>query len=55
MINYINRPLYLILSIIIFGLTSCNSIINRLYDDTTAKYNAYFIANEIIDEIELNL
>lgn len=55
MINYINKPLYLILSIIIFSLTSCNSIINRLYDDTTAKYNAYFIANEIINEIELNL
>ena len=55
MINYINILLYLILSIVIFNLTSCNSIINRLYDDTTAKYNAYFIANEIIDEIELNL
>jgi tetratricopeptide (TPR) repeat protein len=55
MINYINILLYFILSIVIFNLTSCNSIINRLYDDTTAKYNAYFIANEIIDEIELNL
>ena len=31
---------------------SCNTIINTLYDDTTARYNAYFIGNEIINEIE---
>ena len=34
---------------------SCNTIINTLYDDTTARYNAYFIGNEIINEIETDL
>ena len=30
---------------------SCNTIINTIYDDTTARYNAYFIGNEIINGI----
>ena len=34
---------------------SCNTIINTLYEDTTARYNAYFIGNEIINEIETDL
>ena len=34
---------------------SCNTIINTLYDDTTARYNAYFIGNEIVNEIESDL
>ena len=37
---------------IIMLLCSCNSVINTVYDDTTARYNAYFIANEVISEIE---
>ena len=32
-----------------------NSIINTAYDDTTARYNAYFLANESIEEIENEL
>ena len=40
---------------IIILLYSCNSVINTLYDDTTARYNAYFIANEVINEIEQEL
>ena len=36
-------------------LYSCNSIINTAYDDTTARYNAYFLANESIEEIENEL
>lgn len=34
---------------------SCNSIINKAFDDTTARYNAYFLANESIKEIENQL
>ena len=41
---------YYIFIIILFY--SCNSAINTAYDDTTARYNAYFIANEVISEIE---
>ena len=41
---------YYIFIIILF--CSCNSAINTVYDDTTARYNAYFIANEVISEIE---
>ena len=37
------------------ALFSCNSFIQTIYDDTTAKYNAYFIANETIKEIEDDL
>ena len=37
------------------ALFSCNSFIKTIYDDTTAKYNAYFIANETINEIEDDL
>ena len=33
-------------------LSSCNSIVKTIYDDTTARYNAYFIANEEIKNIE---
>ena len=36
-------------------LYSCNSIINTAYDDTTARYNAYFLANESIEKIENDL
>ena len=36
-------------------LCSCNTVVNTLYDDTTARYNAYFIANEVISEIENEL
>jgi len=40
---------------IILLFYSCNSVINTAYDDTTARYNAYFIANEVIREIENEL
>ncbi len=43
-------------SIMIFFICiSCNSIINRAYNDTTAKYNGYFLAKESINEIENDL
>ena len=42
---------YLIFITFIF-LSSCNSIVKTIYDDTTARYNAYFIANEEIKNIE---
>ena len=35
-----------------FFLSSCNSIIKTVYDDTSARYNAYFLANEEIKSIE---
>ena len=31
---------------------SCNSILKTAYDDTTARYNAYFLAKEEIKSIE---
>ena len=40
---------------IFFICISCNSIINRAYNDTTAKYNGYFLAKESINEIESDL
>ena len=41
--------------IIFFICISCNSIINRAYNDTAAKYNGYFLAKESINEIESDL
>ena len=35
-----------------FFLSSCNSIIKTVYNDTSARYNAYFLANEEIKSIE---
>ena len=35
-----------------FFLSSCNSIIKTIYNDTSARYNAYFLANEEIKSIE---
>ena len=46
------KPSYFFIIILLY---SCNSVINTLYDDTTARYNAYFIANEVISEIEKEL
>ena len=46
------KPSYFFIIILLY---SCNSVINTLYDDTTARYNAYFIANEVINEIEQEL
>ena len=40
---------------IFFICISCNSIINRAYNDTAAKYNGYFLAKESINEIENDL
>ena len=42
-------------TILAFLFFSCNSVINTVYDDTTARYNAYFLANESIEEIENEL
>ena len=39
-------------SLTFFFLSSCNSIIKTVYDDTSARYNAYFLANEEIESIE---
>ena len=39
-------------SLTFFFLSSCNSIIKTIYDDTSARYNAYFLANEEIKSIE---
>ena len=36
----------------LFFFYSCNSILKTAYDDTTARYNAYFLANEEIKSIE---
>ena len=55
MINYTNKIKLYTSIFVLITLNSCNSIINKIYDDTTAKYNAYFVANEIINDIELNL
>ena len=55
MINYTNKIRLYTSIFILITLNACNSIINKIYDDTTAKYNAYFVANEIINDIELTL
>ena len=55
MINYTNKIKLYTSIFVLITLNACNSIINKIYDDTTAKYNAYFVANEIINDIELNL
>ena len=44
----------LFLLLLFFNL-SCNSIINTAYNDTAAKYNAYFLSEESIEEIEEEL
>ena len=44
------KKLYIFLTF--FFLSSCNSIIKTVYDDTSARYNAYFLANEEIKSIE---
>ena len=36
----------------LFFFYSCNSILKTAYDDTTARYNAYFLAKEEIKSIE---
>ncbi|HIF48797.1 MAG TPA: tetratricopeptide repeat protein [Cytophagales bacterium] len=55
MINCTNKIRLYTSIFVLITLNGCNSIINKIYDDTTAKYNAYFVANEIINDIELNL
>ena len=45
------REHILFLLLLLFNL-SCNSIINTAYNDTAAKYNAYFLSEESIEEIE---
>lgn len=55
MINYTNKIRLYTSIFVLITLNACNSIINKIYDDTTAKYNAYFVANEIINDIELTL
>ena len=47
--------IYIWIRILPLLFVSCNSIINTAYDDTTARYNAYFLANESIEEIESEL
>jgi len=47
--------IYIWIAILPLLLISCNSIINTAFDDTTARYNAYFLANETIEEIENEL
>ena len=47
--------LYIPSLILFFINVSCNSIINRAYNDTAAKYNGYFLATESINEIENDL
>ena len=47
--------IYIWIRILPLLFVSCNSIINTAYDDTTARYNAYFLANESIEEIENEL
>ena len=47
--------IYIWIKILPLLFVSCNSIINTAYDDTTARYNAYFLANESIEEIENKL
>ena len=43
------KNLYLVT---LFFFYSCNSILKTAYDDTTARYNAYFLAKEEIKSIE---
>jgi len=45
------KNLYLV---ILFFFYSCNSILKTAYDDTTARYNAYFLAKEEIKSIEID-
>ena len=45
------RKHILFLLLLFFNL-SCNSIINTAYNDTAARYNAYFLSEESIEEIE---
>ena len=40
------------LIIIIFLLFSCKSIVKQFYQDSTARFNSYFIANENIKEVQ---
>ena len=47
--------IYIWIAILTLLLISCNSVINTVFDDTTARYNAYFLANESIEEIESEL
>lgn len=47
--------IYIWITILAFLVVGCNSVINKAFDDTTARYNAYFLANESIEEIESEL
>ncbi len=47
--------LYIPSLVLFFINISCNSIINRAYNDTAAKYNGYFLAIESINKIENDL
>ncbi|WP_373521423.1 gliding motility protein [Aquiflexum sp.] len=54
-----NRFKYLFLFIITLLVLSCsserNTFTNRMYHNTTAKYNAYFYANAKIEELETGI
>ena len=47
--------IYIWITILALLVVGCNSVINKAFDDTTARYNAYFLANESIEEIESEL
>ena len=49
-VNTYSKIKYLI--IIIFLLFSCKSIVKQFYQDSTARFNSYFIANENIKEVQ---
>lgn len=54
-----NKRLLYIMVLTICMATGCssqkNTFINRLYHNTTAKFNAYFLAKEKIDQLEENI
>ncbi len=54
-----SKPLVLVLLMAAWVAAACssqkNTFVNRLYHNTTARYNAYYLAKEKIQELELKI
>ena len=46
---YTNIKYFIIITLLLF---SCRSIVKQFYEDSTARFNSYFIANENIKEVQ---
>ena len=46
---YTNIKYFIIITFLLF---SCKSIVKQFYQDSTARFNSYFIANENIKEVQ---